>query len=284
VDTQAYIQSGIIEAYVLGLASGEEIREVEAYAARYAEIRKAITDFEIALERQVLENAVPPPASLKEKVMAALEQEKEQSGRTNGTATPKDGKGQSQTATKVVSLTAVPKSVRWLRGAVAACIILFLGSAILNFYYYSQYRKFSKQYSDLLVAQNTLLAKNETYRASFNVMTDTAVVKITMQAASPQRTGAVATVYWNKQSQEVFLTVNNLPTPTAGKQYQLWAIVEGKPVDAGLITDATLENKTDTFKMSPKINNAQAFAITLEDEGGSPTPHLEQLYVLGKVS
>jgi anti-sigma-K factor RskA len=284
VDTQAYIQSGIIEAYVLGLASGEEVREVEAYAARYAEIRKAITDFEIALEKQALENAVPPPASLKEKVMAALEQEKEQSGRTNGTATPKDGKGQPQTATKVVSLTAVPKSVRWLRGAVAACIILFLGSAILNFYYYSQYRKFSKQYSDLLVAQNTLLAKNETYRASFNVMTDTAVVKITMQAASPQRTGAVATVYWNKQSQEVFLTVNNLPTPTAGKQYQLWAIVEGKPVDAGLITDATLENKTDTFKMSPKINNAQAFAITLEDEGGSPTPHLEQLYVLGKVS
>ena len=58
-------------------------------------------------------------------------------------------------------------------------------------------------------------------------------------------------------------------TPT-GKQYQLWAIVDGKPVDAGVIN-----NCIGLCKMK-KIDHAEAFAITLEKEGGSPTPTLNR--------
>ena len=36
------------------------------------------------------------------------------------------------------------------------------------------------------------------------------------------------------QSKEVYLLVNQLPTPDPDKQYQLWAIVDGNPVDAGV--------------------------------------------------
>ncbi len=59
---------------------------------------------------------------------------------------------------------------------------------------------------------------------------------------------------------------------------QLWAIVEGKPVDAGMI-DAC----SGLCKMK-NISNASAFAITLEKRGGSPTPNLEQLQVIGNVT
>jgi hypothetical protein len=35
-------------------------------------------------------------------------------------------------------VTAAPRSVRWLRGAIAVCIILLMGSIMLNFYFWSQ--------------------------------------------------------------------------------------------------------------------------------------------------
>jgi len=73
------------------------------------------------------------------------------------------------------------------------------------------------------------------------------------------------------------LLANKLPQAPSGKQYQLWALVDGKPVDAGMIGDC---NGLCRLKNIPR---AQAFAITLEREGGSPTPTMDQMYVLGKV-
>ncbi len=48
-------------------------------------------------------------------------------------------------------------------------------------------------------------------------------------------------------------------------QYQLWAIVDNQPVDAGML-------EMDKGHMMVKMKNiprAQLFAITLEQEGGS---------------
>ncbi len=280
MDTQAYISSGIIEAYVLGLTSSDEVKEVEMYAAQYTQIKQAITDFEIALEKQAMQTAIQPPAFLKEKIITAIAAEK-------GIASP-DTVTKTNSQAKVVSITAAPKSVRWLRGVVAASVILFLGSAILNFYYYSrykeyyaQYKKTNDDYNTLLADRNTLLASNNVYRANFTMINDTAVLKVPMLAASPKRAGMGATVYWNKQTKDVFLMVNNLPTPPAGKQYQLWAVdvVNGQlsPVDAGIIQNTAQAGNLFQMKRSYK---AQKFAITLEKEGGSLTPNLDELQVI----
>ena len=64
---------------------------------------------------------------------------------------------------------------------------------------------------------------------------------------------------------------------TEEKQYQLWEIVNGKTVDAGM-----LDNCTGLCKLK-NIPSAQAFAITLENKGGSPTPTMSALYVMGAV-
>ena len=70
-----------------------------------------------------------------------------------------------------------------------------------------------------------------------------------------------------------------MPQPQAGQQYQLWAIVDGKPVDAGMV-------EIDPGKALHRMKNipkAEAFAITLEKAGGSPTPTLTAMFVMGKV-
>jgi anti-sigma-K factor RskA len=74
------------------------------------------------------------------------------------------------------------------------------------------------------------------------------------------------------------LNVDKLPMPPSDKQYQLWALKDGKPYDAGVF-DMT----GDMHMMPVKIGEADAFAVTLEKKGGSPTPTLTQLYMMGKI-
>jgi anti-sigma-K factor RskA len=89
----------------------------------------------------------------------------------------------------------------------------------------------------------------------------------------------LATVYWNKNSNDVYLNIDTLPQPAMNKQYQLWAIVDGKPVDAGVFE----LNNMDTLVKMKSVSNAQAFAVTLENKGGSVSPTLTAMCLLGNI-
>jgi len=65
MNIKEYILSGIIESYVLGLASEEERKEFEQLCARYAELTDFQGSFEEVLKAYVLENQVAPPEHLR---------------------------------------------------------------------------------------------------------------------------------------------------------------------------------------------------------------------------
>ena len=96
----------------------------------------------------------------------------------------------------------------------------------------------------------------------------------------PKFSDALATAYWNTSTHDLYLKINNLPAPPSEMQYQLWAIVDGKPVDAGVFDLA--DNNVILQKMK-SFNSAQAFAVTLEKKGGSVAPNLDAMYVIGNV-
>ena len=87
-------------------------------------------------------------------------------------------------------------------------------------------------------------------------------------------------VFYNPSLDQVALTVDYLPIPPKGKQYQLWAIVDGNPTDMGVLDSSCFE---DILLIDFAEQYPAAFAITLEAEGGNPTPDLSQLYVIGNV-
>ncbi|MDQ6814448.1 MAG: hypothetical protein M3040_11970, partial [Bacteroidota bacterium] len=72
MDIDAYIQSGLIESYVLGLTDAEETAQVETMRESHPQIEDAINSFSLSLEQKAFENAIPPPAGLKAKVFAQL--------------------------------------------------------------------------------------------------------------------------------------------------------------------------------------------------------------------
>ncbi|HEX8357658.1 MAG TPA: anti-sigma factor, partial [Segetibacter sp.] len=270
-------QGGIIESYVLGLADAEEVAEIEKLRAQHAEINEAIEEFSNLLEKKALEFAVPPPANVKSKIMTAIKQEQETEDDEISPVVPLSSGGEGNS---VVHITFFRK---W-RIVAAASIILLLASAALNFYYYNKYTQRTSQYMALLSERSSLAANNQVIQARLNewqavaeMMADPSMATIKMPDVTGKNNN-LATVFWNTKSKDVFVMPVKLPTPSQGKQYQLWALVNGKPVDAGMLDISC----TGVCKMK-NIPEAQAFAITLEKQGGSASPTMEALLVMGKV-
>jgi len=68
-----------------------------------------------------------------------------------------------------------------------------------------------------------------------NMMKDTSMAIVSMPATPDAPVVAAGLPYTGTPStKDVYLLVNNLPKPVPDKQYQLWTIVDGKPVDAGI--------------------------------------------------
>lgn len=61
MNTQAYIESGILESYILGLASDTQQKEVERYVQMSPEISLALEDLETVINQQ-FSVSIPPPS------------------------------------------------------------------------------------------------------------------------------------------------------------------------------------------------------------------------------
>ena len=94
---------------------------------------------------------------------------------------------------------------------------------------------------------------------------------------------AQATIFWDTTgTRDVYMVINNLPQTPSDKQYQLWALLDGKPIDLGVF-DLEVEQKRLLVKMK-NVQNAQAFAITLEQRGRSnPEVPEGKIYVVGNL-
>ena len=172
------------------------------------------------------------------------------------------------------------------RSVAAASVILVLAAGALFFMKSNELGKAETELAKLkdeFKANDQLIEdlklKIDDYDTKQSFITDDRTMTIALAGTtiSPE---AKVKAYWNKKDGEVMLVGMNLPQHEIDKQYQLWAIVDGTPVDLGML-DANNPNTELTKKV--KSGNVDAFAITLERKGGSPTPNLDQLYVIGNV-
>jgi anti-sigma-K factor RskA len=258
VNVQEYIESGIIESYVMGLATEPERSEFERLCKQYPELVAARKKFEERLEGYASENAVTPPPGIKAKVLEAVK-----------TMEVEDAK------------RPVPKPVHvpvLSRLIAAASIVLLIGTGFL----YYQTRQENK---DLTSANDRLKLSLDTTRDILKRIVDeqkdvvsnpdVTVVNMVGTQVSPRSS---ANVYWDSAKSDVYLVVKNMPKLPSGQQYQLWALIDSKPKDLGVF-DATDERVILKMK---NTQSAQAFAITIEKRGGSPSPTLQKLQSMGK--
>lgn len=249
MNVKEYISSGIVESYVLGLASEAERQEFEQNCVQYPEIAQARTAFELSLEEQLLSDAIATPQFLKQQIDEKI--------KVATFETTSDDINDERTP--------VQKMGAW-RWIAAASLILLAGSlywAITT----------NKKYQDLQAENRELQEKIQQSTAQFNDMQDDMEkLKHPMKTAAlkSEDDRAYAIVYWDtvSASRDVYLMINNLPQAPTDKQYQLWALLNNEPIDLGMIE---VKQKRLLYRMK-NVQNAQAFAITLEPKGGSEKP------------
>ena len=263
MNIKEYIASGIVESYVLGLASEEENAEFEKLCLQYPELVAARNSFEVSLEKQAFENVPEPPAFAKQKFLDFINQ---QPSATIETA-------------KVVSMenTSSSKATgsRWLA---AASVLLFLVSGWLAYKFYNETVNLKSELANTKEVQAKLDDRLKILEDQQKVINDPRVSVVNL-TGMPKAPAASASIYWDSTSSNVWLLVKNLPQIPSDKQYQLWALIDGKPKDLGLF-DSRGEDR-----IMLKMNNTQkadAFAITIEKRGNTGGPTLEELQTMGK--
>lgn len=266
MNIEEYIASGILEAYLLAELNERESAEVERMLQRHPELRSELKELEATFQAMDFALAMEPPVAVENRLLTSIE-----------FAKPK---------AKVVALPDNKlKQMRVYQLIAAASVTIALIASVVAVQYRDKYVQTNKQLIGLL-EENTRMADqfNQTkeqvadYETAFAKVSDPAFAKVSMDGLEISPTSA-AVVFWNKDTREVYLAIGDLPAAEREKQYQLWAIVDGKPVDAGVF-DAT-ETSSLLLKMK-EIENAQAFAVTLEPKGGSANPTLDQMYLFGQ--
>ncbi|HJW17974.1 MAG TPA: anti-sigma factor [Flavisolibacter sp.] len=249
MNIKEYISSGIIESYVLGLASEQEGQELEKLCAQYPEIAAARNEFELSLEQHLTAGAISVPGQLKQVIT------------TNIFSPAQDVEG-----AKEVSMQTKPRSVAIWKWIAAASIILLTGTAFWAVHTAqnasSSERKLASLQQELSKTQSEL----DALKQEAAIMQKPDVKMASMNNASNPM--VYATIYWDTTSKDVYLMINNLPKPASDKQYQLWALLNNKPIDLGMIT----EGQDRLLYRMKHVQQAEAFAITLEPKGGSATP------------
>lgn len=258
MNIEAYISSGKLEEYLLGLLSESEAREVEQVAAAYPEIRAELNAMEDALTQYALAKGIPMPEELPSRIMRRLETLDKQTPPTN-TTPPKTDSGTG-------------------RGPILPLFGFLLVASIAGLIYF-WFQKAELQ-NDLNQSQTNL----EQLQVNCDQVQDS-LDQMALQLAilrsegnqtyimrgTDNNPGAVANVYYNPQAQNAYLDIRELPPPPTGQQYQLWGIgADGVPQSMDVF-DIPAGGGIE-FIPVPFLPDVNVFAVSLEPAGGSPSP------------
>ncbi len=264
MDIKKYISSGILEQYAFGLLSPTERSEVEANLQKYPELLDELRKIEFSLEQYLSTGAVSPSEGFRKQLDEHLAEIEPDPAPTSSSPTqePKTGRIGWLIGLLVLSLAAIA----WL---------------LYNNQQQEQDRQQLQEELNLLQADcdetnevnRGLLEQLQTLRESGNSI-------IQMRTTGVGAEDAIAAVVYNQESESSFLDVINLAPLADGQQYQLWAIVKDVGPQSMAVFDAPTDIDSALLEV-PFFENVEAFAITIEPQGGSEQPTLDQMVVIG---
>ncbi len=257
------IASGKLELYVCGALPQDETAEVEQAIEEYPEVKRETELIEASLINLAEHVAPPLPAMIWTYILNAI--------------------GNVRNLNETES-----KAINWAAITGWAAAILFMGGIMWML-------KQNNDLNDAVQVSNTqnVILKEKVNNVEAQLADNTEVLEILRskdyraytlpgnQAVAPD---AFAKVYLNKKDNVAYIDAKGLPAAPRGKVYQVWSLKMEPltPSSMGLIE--TPNEVSDGIYRFADFPDAEGFGITLEPEGGSETPTLSQLYILGTVN
>lgn len=246
-------ESGLLELYVLGQCSAEEIRIVEIAIKSFPELKKDLYQIGAALEQYARLHSVAPAAELKDQILEEVRKD-------NTTVSSTKQKKSAPTSTRMPGMIAMVLAASTL--------------ALAYFLYLANQEKAATQQEldEYKIFCDSIQLNSDAQYAQLERLQDPDNDVLVITPTEKYAETEIFLIY-NSNDQQNFVQVRNLPIISDQQSFQLWSLKEGQnPIpltvfqgDEGFFIPVEYESGTATY------------AITIEPFGGGQVPTLEDL-------
>ena len=238
-------------AYALDAVDDAERDRIRRHLARCPACAQEARSLREAATRMALAAAEPPPPQLREKVMAAVVQTRQQA--PAGEPGPLARKGAWRRA-------AAPGRTRMPRLAMVAMSLVVVAAVVLA------------------VAQVVTQSRLDTARAQQAALSAVLSAPDARTATAPVQNGGTVTVVYSHDERRMIFTAHGLPPLTGGKVYELWLMAPKSNRPKGLL-DLQPGGRSDPI-IASGLRPGDQTGLTIEPAGGSPQPTTTPIVVV----
>ncbi|MCX7547916.1 anti-sigma factor [Xanthomarina sp. F1114] len=242
-----FLNSDLLEKYLLGDTTFAETEKVETYLSKYPEVQNAYNALQANLEIASKSQAVEAPKHILNNILNELDN------------------------APVVSIKPSNKYKKWYHLSIAACFaaLIFAGTSFIfytqNISLKTENQKIVDEIYDL---RNDISLNNSKltdimlqFKQLNNPETEKYIIKGNNRAKNLK-----TVAYINPKEKTSMIDVVSLPQLPEEKCYQIWAQVQDNMVSLGILSETDRE-----LKQIPYTENALGLSITIENKGGNQT-------------
>lgn len=246
-------ESSIIEDYVFGNPSEEQIKLVQQYILKYPELKTYITSLEDTATNIASENEIKPPLSWKSDILdrATSSQHTEPASR--------DSKSSTSSWMRLIAAG--------LLGALLVGLLMFTKMKQLK----TELTQSKEQYVQLEAECNKEQLIYANNQQILDYLQDEDTQLHTLKNNLPGNEDHVS-IFWNDAQRRAMATVKSLQALNSDETYQLWADVNGEMISIALFT-----GEDHHFQDIKHLENISSLNITIEPAGGSQHPTVSRL-------
>lgn len=239
-----FLETDVLEKYLLGNTSDQETLQVERYIAMYPEVRNTYLELQENLESFARLHALKAPEGLKAKILHRIR-------------TQNLGRKKSR------------------RFAIAATVAAFVFAGS-SYFFWDQSKSLQEENTivtnRILNLEADMKQQLEDVRNQFIVLNNPQTRKFYVNGNNKAK-DLKAVAYVNPVKKLSYINVRNLPNLPENQCYQMWAEVNGEMVNLGIIKKISDKDKLLAL---PYAKNAISY-ITIEPKGGNNSPTVQNI-------
>ncbi len=287
-----YISSGIIQRYVLGLATEEERSAFEKMVLQYPQLSEAKDILEKQLEQFALRKRENPPHAVKSQVMAGIDIDSVKrynvidiETQTNAGEEKADGKF----APNPRIFSGKNNALADHRMLAFLSTVLLLISVGLNFFYFTQTVRAKERYRTAMFYHEQAIADNDklkqrilSYEKRIALENNEQVKKVflTTEKSAVYNSDKTIIIYWDSVRKETCVMADFLSQADGDVRYHLWANENGEYAHIGKIVSDELSGP---FKMENALSPSE-FLLSIENIDNPSGLSLDKLLARGEVN
>jgi anti-sigma-K factor RskA len=237
---------GLAAAYALGATTPDETAAIEAALPTSPELAAEVAAYRDVTVKLAQQHPASPSPSVRSAFLSGIAQ--------NKSATLAPSRARS-------------RAVAWLSVALAASVVY---AVQLQLQYAGLERELVQRGAELAVAQSEAARRNGQLNALLAADRDLYLVHL---KTNDTLNGPGIQFFWNEKQHRALAHAFRLKPAPAGRAYQVWLLVKGKPVGVSVFNSepdgsAIIEN----FTLPDSVAGVTDVLVTEEPAGGSPQP------------